>query len=873
MRGSVASNTVVGVVWLAFAAAWPIGAQQQQQHGAAELGELVAGLGTTSRVLMIGAHPDDEDTQLIAYLATARHIETAYLSLTRGDGGQNLIGNELGTALGMIRTEELLAARRIDGGRQYFTRGYDFGFSKTLDETLMHWPRDSILEDVVAIVRAFRPHVIIAVFTGTPADGHGHHQLSGVLAREAFDAAADSARFPPAALGGLRPWSALKFYRLRRGLGSAVRFNVGEYDPFLGRTYSEIATQSRSQHRSQGQGALPQRGPRFDGVQLEVSRVSEVEGDTALFAGLDTGWSRFTSVPLAEPARTALDSLPIAESAVARSLDLAHPSAMASPLVAYVRLASRAAAGVSCAPLGAAAGAGRPACDARTGDLALSLESTARRASLALLDAAAVSVEATAPRALVAVRDSIPVTVSVYNAGPIPVSVEDIALVGQRATALAPRRMVLPDSTARQVLTFHADTVPTVAWWLRQPLRDDMFRQPLADMIIGEDRVQTSGASLTLTIAGVRVPVKTGPIVYRFADRARGEVRRELAAVPEISVLLQHDVEYARAITPFDRTIEVRVRSAATAAREVDVSLALPNGLSADSGTRHVTLPPFGDASLFFRVRGRLPAGRVEIGAAAKSHGEEFRVGFIPIEYEHIRTLRYYRPSSVRVEVVNAIFPTLRIGYIRGVGDNVMPMLEELGIPVVELDPAALPRSNLAGFTTIVLGPRAYEVDSASMRRSTPSLMAFARNGGTVVTQYGQLEMAQPGILPFPIAFAGRVADRVTDERAPVRLLDPRSPILSSPNRIVASDFENWVQERALYMPRTFDTRYELVLSMNDAGDPPNNAGILVAPVGRGTYVYTTLSFFRQLPAGNPGAARLFINLLAAGRRDIDRPR
>src|SRR4051812_15116742 len=214
-----------------------------QERGAAALGELVAGLSTTTRVMVIGAHPDDEDTQLIAYLAKARHIETAYLSLTRGDGGQNLIGNELGQSLGMIRTEELLAARRIDGGRQYFTRAYDFGFSKSIDETAERWPKDSILKDMVAIVRAFRPQVIISVWAGTPQDGHGHHQYSGVLAREVFDAAAVSVRFPPSTMRGLQPWATAKFYRGRRGSGGgSLSFNVGEYDPLTGRTYSEIAS-------------------------------------------------------------------------------------------------------------------------------------------------------------------------------------------------------------------------------------------------------------------------------------------------------------------------------------------------------------------------------------------------------------------------------------------------------------------------------------------------------------------------------------------------------------------------------------------------------------------------------------------------------
>jgi LmbE family N-acetylglucosaminyl deacetylase len=326
-----------------------------QRVDAAKLGEEIAGLGTTARVLMIGAHPDDEDTQLITWLAKARHVETAYLSLTRGDGGQNLIGNELGPALGMIRTEELLAARRIDGGHQYFTRAYDFGFSKTLEETLEHWPKDSILSDVVAVIRAFRPQVIISVWSGTPADGHGHHQFSGVVAREAFDAAGDTVRFPPSRLSGLDAWTPSKFYRLRRnGSGASLAFDVGEYAPLLGESYSEIATQSRSQHRSQGQGALPRIGPVYTAVKLEVSRVSDANAsETGLFDGIDTTWARFKAVRLPDSARTALDSLPAARAAVVASENLVNPSGMVAPLSTYERLVMRAESGKACGFSGA----------------------------------------------------------------------------------------------------------------------------------------------------------------------------------------------------------------------------------------------------------------------------------------------------------------------------------------------------------------------------------------------------------------------------------------------------------------------------------------------------------------------------------------
>jgi len=842
-----------------------------QERGAVALDAALSGLGTTARVLVIGAHPDDEDTQLIAYLARARHVETAYLSLTRGDGGQNLIGNQLGEVLGMIRTQELLAARRIDGGRQYFTRAFDFGFSKTLDETLEHWPKDSILLDMVAIVRAFRPHAIIAVWTGTSADGHGHHQFAGVTAREVYDAAADSVRFPASRVGGLRPWATPKFYRGRYRATSTLSFNVGEYDPVAGRSYSEIASISRSQHRSQGQGELAERGARIDGVRLEASRVSDPAApERGMFDGLDTTWNRFNSVRLPDSARTALDSLAAQEASVRRARDLEHPSRMVAPLAAYVRLLSRAMSGVRCAPL-TNVQSREPSCAPLFGDLALSLETTRTRAVNALLNAAGVTVDATAPRELIAERDTVTTTISVYNQGTQPVTVERVALPGEASPSSLVARRAEPDSAFRSRLLYHADVL-TVPWWLRFGRRGDTFVQPMQDMVVGDDRIQESGADVVLGIAGVDVPVRAGPIVYRHADPARGEVRRPIATVPEISVLLQHDVEYARANAPFERTVIVSLHSASPSPREVDVALSVPRAAKADTAVRHASLKPFGDVQLYFKVQGRLAPGRDSITAVARLGARTFSQGFVPIEFEHIAPQRYYRPARTYVESVNATFADLRIGYIRGVSDNVPPMLEELGLPVTELDPAALPQTNLSSYTTIVIGPRAYEANPALVANNTV-LMRFVNAGGTIVTQYGQFEYAQPaaGILPYPITLV-RPADRVTDERAAVRVIDPASPLLARPNKIGEADFAGWVQERSLYMPRTFDKQYHALFSMNDKNDPPNDAAVLVAPVGKGTYVYTTFSFFRQLPAGNPGAARLFINLLSANQSATSRP-
>ncbi|HVX40916.1 MAG TPA: PIG-L family deacetylase [Gemmatimonadaceae bacterium] len=848
-----------------------------QERGAAALGEAVEGLGTTARVLVIGAHPDDEDTRLIAWLAKGRHVQTAYLSLTRGDGGQNLIGNELGPELGMIRTEELLAARRIDGGHQYFTRAYDFGFTKTLSETMGLWPRDSILKDMVAIVRAYRPQVIVSVWSGTPADGHGQHQYAGVLARDVYAAAADSVRFPPSKLGGLPAWATPKFYQARgfRGGPTSVQFDVGEYDPLLGETYAQIATISRSQHRSQSQGGLPQFGPAIDGVLLQQSRVSDPKApEHTMFDGLDTSWARFKNVQLANAARGALDSLAAAQAAVTAVLDLAHPARMVAPLAAYLRLVERAQSGVTCTT--GQAEHGQTPCAPEMGDLALALRTTHDRAVDALLDAAGVHILATAPRELVAESDTLPVTVSVYDEGSAPVELTGVQVAGSGAAESELQQTIAPGGSASATQTYRAPNAPTMSWWLRHPLNGDTFDFGNTDdsvptpLVVGEDRLRSSAVDVRLSIDGTPFTATVGPIVHRYADRAIGEVDRPIATVPAITVLLQHEIEYARANHPFDRTYVVHVQSAATAPRDVSVSLALPRGLTADSAVRRVGLDPFGTSDVYFHVRGMLAPGRDSITAVATSDGQRFTQGYVPIEYSHIRPLRYYRPSTVRIESVNANYAHLDVGYIRGVGDNEPPMLEELGIPVTELDPATIAQTNLARFTTIVIGPRAHEANP-SLVANNGVLMRFARNGGTIVTQYGQFPYVQLHVLPYPFTLTNP-ADRVTYEDAPVRVIDPGSPLLATPNKITEADFANWVQERSSYMPHTFDPHYRAVFSLNDPGESPNDAAVLIAPVGKGTYVYTTFSFFRQLPAGNPGAARLFVNLLSADHRAATRP-
>jgi LmbE family N-acetylglucosaminyl deacetylase len=723
------------------------------------------------RVLWIAAHPDDEDTQLIAWLARGRRVETAYLSLTRGDGGQNLIGNELGEALGVIRTEELLAARRIDGAHQYFARGYDFGFSKTADETRKHWPQDSLLNDVMTVMRAFRPHIVITTFSGTPRDGHGHHQVSAILARQAYDLAADTVRFPVKDFGPA--WTPLKFYRLAlfSPQDRTLAVNVGEYDPYLGLSYQEIAADSRSQHKSQGQGTLRRKGVVWDYLTRVDSRVPAppANEEKSIFAGLDTTKLLVRDGRITPPERPP----------------------------------------------------------------ALALEAVADRQALALGDAAKI-------------------TMTLYNRGREAVHIESGA-IHFPAT-------LLPDSSYQwtQQLVGRQITQP---WWLAEPRNGDLFA-PRITGVSEDERERQNWAHVTVQAgASGNLLDVAAPIVYHYVDRVRGDVQRPLIVAPGISITLDQATTTIRANVPSSQMIKATVRSALSIPAPVTVSLTLPRGLTADSLQRTVLMAPGSTRTLAFRARGALQRGTHVIKAVASANGKSYESGYIPIEYPHINPQRIYRPSTISVNAVDVVLPArLNVAYVPGVGDNVAPVLQQLGVPVTIVDPDDIPQTDLSRFTTIVVGPRAYQA-SQTLIDNNEYLLAYVRNGGRLVVQYGQGEMQRPGIMPYPITLQQR-AERVTDENAPVTFTDPQSPLLNAPNKITQDDFNGWVQERATYMPSTFDSHYRSMLSMNDPGEPPNRAAILAAPYGRGTYIYVPLALFRQLPAGVPGGARIFANLL-----------
>jgi len=428
---------------------------------------------------------------------------------------------------------------------------------------------------------------------------------------------------------------------------------------------------------------------------------------------------------------------------------------------------------------------------------------------------------------------------------------------------------IAPDSSGKATLPLVSERA-SVPWWMEEGMQPgaDQFRTPRvgptsSNIAIGEDRLAETHTRVALRIADVPVVIDAGPVIYRYADPARGEQRRPVAAVPAISLRFEDEVEYARVGTILDREYTLHVSSAATAPRSVTVELSVPKGLTADSTVRRVALDPFGSAMITFHLKGQLPKGRHFVSATATSNGERFLAGWIPITYQHIEPLRYYRMASVQIEAVDAQLPrNPTVAYVKGVSDNVAPMLHQLGIRVTMLPPDLLATADLSRYGAVVVGPRAFAA-LPQVAASAARLQEYARGGGTVVVQYGQQEMQTPGYLPYPITLT-RTAERVTDEKAPVKVLEPSSRLLAFPNRITDDDFKGWVQERATYMPTTADPHYRRLLEMHDPGEPPNENAVLVAPLGKGAYVYSTLALFRQLPAGVPGGARIFLNLLAA---------
>ena len=796
--------------------------------GAVELDRLLQQLGETRRVLIIAAHPDDEDTALLSVLARGYGARAAYLSLSRGEGGQNLIGTELGPALGLLRSRELLAARELDGATQFFSRAYDFGYTRSLDETAGLWPPDSILKDVVRVVRSFKPHVIVSVFTGTPRDGHGQHQAAGVAAHAAFDAAGDPSRFPELAIEeNLPPWTPLKLYRSARfnRESTTLAMPTGALDPRTGRSYFQVAMASRSRHRSQDMGVLQPIGPRVASLHLVSARTGSAsqDSDSDIFSGIAVEESALTR--FANGARV--------------SIGPADLAAVTPDLVRH---------------FGAAEGDTRPTL------------------AKAIAVSAGLVVDAVADDDEVVPGQAVSVTMSIFNAGPFDITLDSAWVAipegwSQDASPLSGGNLstgLLLD--VERTLTVAREARPTQPYFLDRArwgtasmydwgdvpggLRGRPFQPPLLE------------ARFAVSILGETIYLDR-EVTFRTRNQATGEVRREVRVVPRLDVKLEPE----NLIWPVDdvseRDFVVVVTNNGNTAYGGEVRLEIgawqvpaPQRFSFEQvgESRRMTFTvsrPDGlrDATLTVRA--------VAVGDDRDTNDR----GVELVRYPHIRPTPWVKPARAQLRLANLTMPPLaRVGYVRGAADRVPEALMQIGVPVELLGAVELASGDLNAYDVIVVGSRAYEIDS-SLTLHNERLLQFVRDGGLMIVQYQQYQFVRGNYAPYSLDI-GRPHDRVTDETVPVRVLQPDHQLFNGLNRIQSSDWDGWPQERGLYFAQTWDEAYRPLLEMNDPGRPPLQGGLLTARFGAGTYVYTGLSFFRALPAGNLGAFKLFLNLL-----------
>ncbi|MEP6993098.1 MAG: PIG-L family deacetylase [Acidobacteriota bacterium] len=826
--------------------------------GITALDPLLQKLTNNRRLLIIGAHPDDENSALLAVVSRQMGGEAAYLSLTRGEGGQNLIGDELGVGLGLVRSQELMAARRLDGARQFFTRAYDFGFTRSLEETLRFWPKDALLADAVRVVRRFRPQVVFSTFTGTEQDGHGQHQASAIVAREAFRAAGDPAAFPEIAREGLPPWAPKTLLR-SNWFDQEGSFSIatGDVEPLAGKSYQQIAVASRSLHRSQGTGALQRPGPNETGAIWVAGSAGA--GGRELFAGVDT---RLRSIADEIPDATRRAQIQkLLDGVESGAQEIRHRSSPAS-----IREAAAPLAGIL-RDLRSA----RALLTPRDAPAQVFLDEKIAAAEQALAVAAEVTLDALAEMETATDGDKVPITASVWNAGGQPVEVESVSLEsadGWKVPASLPGRAVAAGKLEDWKLEAEvpAGSPPTIPYFLRRPLQQylyDWTDVPLA--VQGEPFAGppvTAVAAVRIAGASVRL---TREVTLRIRDEVAGEIRHPLRAVPIVDVA----VEPSAIVWPLERRLPRPIAVTVTS-----------HGRGPLTGTVEVEMParwpaiapaPFSLAKKGDRAVVEVPLlppeslapGRFEIRVAAVLTGGARFTATIPmIDYEHIRPTPFPKPAAVAFSAVDLKLPKLAsVGYIRGAADRVPEALMGVGVPVHLLTDDELERGDLSRHDAILIGSRAYET-SLALPRANARLLDYVRAGGLLIVQYQQYAFVQGAYAPFPFDIA-RPHDRVTDETAKVAILDAGSPLWSTPNRIGPDDWNGWVQERGLYFAHTWAPEFTPMLAMADPGAAEQKGSLLWARLGKGRYVYTGLAFFRQLPAGVPGAYRLLANLLA----------
>ncbi len=779
----------------------------------------------TKRILFVAAHPDDENTRLISYLANGEHAQVAYLSLTRGDGGQNLIGKELGIELGMIRTHELLKARETDGGRQFFSRALDFGFSKNPDETLNNWDKEKLLSDVVWIIRNFQPDIIINRFNTIPGTTHGHHTTSAILSSEAFDITGDSQVFPDQ-LKMTKPWKAKRLfwnaynwggqYEPKDGMNYHI-FPVGNYNPLLGTTYSQIAADSRTMHKSQGFGSTSQIGFGQDFIeQIKGERFSN-----SPFEGIESRWNK---VPNGKVIEAAIDK-------ALKNFDFIKVENNAKALLEIKKM-------VDASPLDE-----------------LWYKEKQHFLNQLILDVLGVKAEFNIKKEIAYAGESVEAEIIFNNPSGLSIQVNKASskifdsIVGKKAVDNQP---------VSQAIAFNIpkDYQISQPFWLENPIDNSLF-----DIVdpkkIGSPINQPSIAlDLDLSVSGQSISISL-PLMYKYNDQVDGEIKQPLTIVPEVNVSLNQSLVFLVDGAKPELTIEVTFKD-----KFLGGELSL-EGLSKDQYQILSTSKDERRKRITYQVK-LLGSDieKTEITAAFMTEdGRVFNQDTRRILYKYIPNLTYFTPARFSLIKMDVKVSGQKIGYIVGAGDDVPDVLKNLGYDVSLIENGDFQKDKLKTYKTIIVGIRAFNTNQ-NLASNVDQLMDYVKDGGNVIVQYNTSSpLLTRDLGPFPFAIS---RDRVTVEQSPVKA-DFSHPIMSSPIQIQDSDFEGWVQERGLYFTSNWDSKYSTPFIMQDPGEKESAGSLLFTQYGKGTYTYSGISWFRQLPAGVPGAIKIFINLIEQG--------
>lgn len=788
-------------------------------------------------LLYVAAHPDDENTRLITWSAQEAGLETTYLSLTRGDGGQNLIGKEVREQLGLIRTHELLQARLTDGGHQLFSRANDFGYSKTPKEAIAIWDRDAVLADVVWAIRKTQPDVIITRFSPTRGETHGHHTASAMLAVEAFRLAADPKAYPEQ-LAHVKPWQATRilwntspfFFRNNREFDRSqlISLDLGGYNPLLGRSLGEIGAMSRSMHKSQGFGAAMQRGEQIEYLQ----HLEGKKADKDLFEGIDLTWGR---IPGGEPVGALL-----AQAAQAFNPRQPH---LVVPLLAEALRQMR-------------------ALPAQSSTL---LESKKARLELLILQCAGIWAEATAKEYSLSPGDSLYLTARCISRSPVPVTLEELhtPIATWKADSVLRFNQM---ATVEQGLVVPASFVYSQPYWLSQPFDLGMFTVPDQTLrgLPENPPAMPVGFQFRIGQPGKEITIRyTTPTLFRWVDPAKGERYRTLEIAPPITLNMDKEVLIFADQQPKELRITAKANQSALAGT---ITLRMPDGWTTDPPFHTVAFSEkYQEKNLIFRVKPSAKEVAGSLSAEFESNGQRFSYALTRISYDHIPIQTLYPPASIQVAKASIVRKgNGRIGYIVGAGDAIPEALREVGYTVDILDENNLTIEKLLPYQAVITGVRAWNTVER-LRFAKPTLMEYVEQGGNLIVQYNtSFGLVTPQIGPYPFTIS---RERVTEEEAEMKFIDPTHPLLNAPNQLTAADFAGWVQERGLYYAGEWDSAYTPIFSAHDEGEPARDGGLIVARHGKGYFMYTGLAFFRQLPAGVPGAYRLFANMISMGQQ------